>query len=185
MTMQTSILAIRNSMTLWITSAGKQAALRTTSGTIAKTVTSLYKGDMPSVETCTKCNAVRDCVPTHIINNISDETVWERHTKEVLISEAWDEPLYTIIPGYNYNTGTQIPVGTLIDTIHHPRRVNNEIEYFENIETHERIYVEMTGCRHPEWEGDYSSGNLGPDFFYCTSCNTKIINIRDWYNKDN
>ena len=137
----------------------------------------IYKTNMPSEETCTKCNAVRSCVPTRIINSISDESVWERHTKEVLISEEWDEPLYTIIPGYNYNTGTQIPVGTLIDTIHHPRRVNNEIEYFENVETHEQICVEMTGCRHPEWEEDYSSGNLGPDAAYCTSCNKKIANL--------
>lgn len=133
----------------------------------------IYKADMPVEETCAKCNAVRDCVSTRIINSISDENVWERHTKEVLISEAWDEPLYTIMPGYNYNTGTPIPVGTLIDTIHHPRRVNNEIEYFENVDTHERIYVEMTGCRHPEWEEDYSSGNLGSDFTYCTSCGAK------------
>lgn len=137
----------------------------------------IYKADMPSEETCIKCNAVRACVSTRIINSISDENVWERHTKEVLISEAWDEPLYTIIPGYNYNTNTPIPVGTLIDTIHHPRRVNNEIEYFENVETHEKIYVEMTGCRHPEWRGDYSSGNLGPDFFYCTSCGAKFVGI--------
>ena len=133
----------------------------------------IYKADMPSKETCTKCNAVRACVSTDIINSISDETVWERHTKEVLISEAWDEPLYTIIPGYNYNTGTQIPVGTLIDTIHHPRRVNNEIEYFENVETHERIYVEMTGCRHPEWRNEYE-GSFAPKFTYCTTCNKKI-----------
>ena len=135
----------------------------------------IYKADMPSEETCTKCNAVRDCVSTRIINSISDENVWERHTKEVLISEEWDEPLYTNTDSYNYNTGTPIPAGTLIDTIHHPRRVNNEIEYFENVETHEKIYVEMTGCRHPEWEEDYSSGNLGPDFSYCTTCGTKKI----------
>ena len=140
----------------------------------------IYKADMPSEETCTKCNTVRACVSTRIINSISDENVWERHTKEVLISEAWDEELR--LTGANeYGQ----PAGTLIDTIHHPRRVNNEIEYFENIETHERIYVEMTGCRHPEWRDDYSSGNLGPDFQYCTSCNTKSINIYDWYNKDN
>ena len=135
----------------------------------------IYKADMPSEETCTKCNAVRNCVSTRIINSISDENVWERHTKEVLISEAWDEPLYSTVDSYNFNTGTPIPAGTLIDTIHHPRRVNNEIEYFENVETHEQIYVEMAGCRHPEWKGDYSSGNLGPDFFYCTSCNKKIV----------
>lgn len=145
----------------------------------------IYKADMPSEETCTKCNAVRPCVSTRIINSISDENVWERHTKEVLISEAWDEPLYTIIPGYNYNTGTPIPVGTLIDTIHHPRRVNNEIEYFENIETHERIYVEMTGCRHPEWRDDYSSGNLGPDFSYCTSCGVREMSIDDFIQHKN
>lgn len=145
----------------------------------------IYKADMPSEETCTKCNAVRACVSTRIINSISDETVWERHTKEVLISEAWDEPLYAIIDGYNYTTNTPIHIGDHIDTIHHPRRANNEIEYFENVETHERIYVEMTGCRHPEWEDDYSSGNLGPDFSYCTSCDARAINIRDWYNKDN
>ena len=135
----------------------------------------IYTADMPSEETCAKCNAVRACVSTRIINSISDENVWERHTKEVLISEAWDEPLYTNTDSYNYNTGTPIPAGTLIDTIHHPRRVNNEIEYFENVETHDRIYVEMTGCRHPEWEEDYSSGNLGPDFIYCTTCGTKKI----------
>lgn len=137
----------------------------------------IYKADMPSEETCTKCNAVRACVSTRIINSISDENVWERHTKEVLISEAWDEPLYTNTDSYNYNTGTPIPAGTLIDTIHHPRRVNNEIEYFENVETHEKIYVEMTGCRHPEWEDDYSSGNLGPDFQYCTSCGIKRADL--------
>lgn len=135
----------------------------------------IYKADMPSEETCTKCNAVRDCVSTRIINSISDENVWERHTKEVLISEAWDEPLYAIVDGYNYTTNTPIHIGDHIDTIHHPRRVNNEIEYFENVETHERIYVEMTGCRHPEWEEDYSSGNLGPDAAYCTSCDAKIL----------
>ena len=145
----------------------------------------IYKAEMPSEETCTKCNAVRACVSTRIINSISDENVWERHTKEVLISEAWDEPLYAIVDGYNYTTNTPIHVGDHIDTIHHPRRVNNEIEYFENVETHERIYVEMTGCRHPEWRDDYSSGNLGPDFSYCTSCGARAINIRDWYDKDN
>ena len=144
----------------------------------------IYKADMPSEETCTKCNTVRPCVSTRIINSISDENVWERHTKEVLISEAWDEPLYTIIPGYNYNTGTPIPVGTLIDTIHHPRRVNNEIEYFENVETHDRIYVEMTGCRHPEWKDEYD-GHMAPVYSYCTSCGARDINIRDWYDKDN
>ena len=137
----------------------------------------IYKADMPSEETCTKCNAVRPCVSTRIINSISNENVWERHTKEVLISEAWDEPLYAIVDGYNYTTNTPIHVGDHIDTIHHPRRVNNEIEYFENVETHEQIYVEMTGCRHPEWEDDYSSGNLGPDFQYCTSCGTKRANL--------
>ncbi|WP_322203852.1 S-layer homology domain-containing protein [Acutalibacter intestini] len=143
----------------------------------------IYKADMPSEETCTKCNTVRPCVSTRIINSISDENVWERHTKEVLISEAWDEPLYTIIPGYNISTSpiTFVPVGTLIDTIHHPRRVNNEIAYFENVETHERIYVEMTGCRHPEWKDEYS-GHMAPIFHYCTSCNAKNINIRDLYN---
>lgn len=141
----------------------------------------IYKADMPSKETCTKCNAVRDCVSTRIINSISDKNVWERHTKEVLISEAWDEPLYTIIPGLDNTTGTPIPVGTLIDTIHHPRRVNNEIEYFENVETHERIYVEMTGCRHPEWRNEYD-GSFAPKFAYCTSCGARDINIRNWYN---
>ncbi len=144
----------------------------------------IYKADMPSEETCTKCNAVRDCVSTRIINSISDENVWERHTKEVLISEAWDEPLYATVDGYNFNTGTPIPAGTLIDTIHHPCRVNNEIEYFENVETHEKIYVEMTGCRHPEWKQEYS-GSASPKFVYCTSCSARDINIRDWYNKDN
>ncbi|MDE6995601.1 MAG: S-layer homology domain-containing protein [Lachnospiraceae bacterium] len=148
-----------------------------TFGTMSKKI---YTADMPSKETCTKCNAVRDCVSTRIINSISDENVWERHTKEVLISEAWDEPLYTIIPGLDNTTGTPIPVGTLIDTIHHPRRVNNEIEYFENVETHERIYVEMTGCRHPEWRNEYE-GSFAPKFAYCTSCGARDINIRNWY----
>ena len=73
----------------------------------------IYKADMPSEETCTKCNAVRNCVSTRIINSISDENVWERHTKEVLISEAWDEPLYSTVDSYNFNTGTPIPAGTL------------------------------------------------------------------------
>lgn len=155
---------------------GEQSTyLPLTFGTMSEKI---YKADMPSEETCTKCNTVRPCVSTRIINSISDENVWERHTKEVLISEEWDEPLYTIIKG-------DYPVGTLIDTIHHPRRVNNEIEYFENVETHDRIYVEMTGCRHPEWRDDYSSGNLGPDFSYCTSCGARDINIRNWYDKDN
>ena len=140
----------------------------------------IYTTDMPSQETCTKCNTVRDCVSTRIINSISDENVWERHTKEVLISEAWDEPLYTNVDGYNFNTGTPIPAGTLIDTIHHPRRVNTEIEYFENVETHEKIYVEMTGCRHHEWKDDYSSGNLGPHFSYCTACGVREMSIDDF-----
>lgn len=139
----------------------------------------IYKADMPSEETCTKCNAVRSCVSTRIINSISDENVWEHHTKEILISEAWDEPLYTIIPGYNYNTGTPIPVGTLIDTIHHPRYINNEIEYFENIETHERIYVEMTGCRHLEWKNEYYD-SFAPKFAYCTSCGVKKMSLDDF-----
>ena len=100
------------------------------------------------------------------------ENIWERHTKEVLISEAWDEPLYTIING-------DYPVGTLIDTIHHPRRVNNEIEYFENVETHEQIYVEMTGCRHPEWKDEYD-GHMAPVFSYCTSCGIREMSIDDF-----
>lgn len=131
----------------------------------------IYKADMPSEETCTKCNTVRPCVSTRIINSISDETVWERHTKEVLISEAWDEELR--LTGANeYGQ----PAGTLIDTIHHPRRVNNEIEYFENVETHERIYVEMTGCRHPEWRDEYD-GHMAPIYTYCTSCNARQANL--------
>ncbi len=132
----------------------------------------IYKADMPSEETCTKCNAVRPCVSTRTINSISNENIWERHTKEVLISEAWDEPLYTIING-------DYPVGTLIDTIHHPRRVNNEIEYFENVETHEQIYVEMTGCRHPEWKDEYD-GHMAPVFSYCTSCGIREMSIDDF-----
>ena len=140
----------------------------------------IYKADMPSEETCTKCNTVRPCVSTRIINSISDENVWERHTKEVLISEAWDEPLYSTVDSYNFNTGTPIPAGTLIDTIHHPCHVNNEIEYFENVETHEKIYVEMTGCRHPEWRNEYD-GSFAPKFAYCTSCGVKKMTLDDFF----
>ena len=129
----------------------------------------VYVAELPVKEVCTLCNRTRECVNTKTCNDLSDESVWARHTKDVIISEAWDEELRIV--GANW---LGQPAGTLIDTIHHPEYSNPEIEYFENVETGEKIYVEMTGCRHTKWAADYSSGSLGPDFFYCTHCSAEL-----------
>ncbi len=129
----------------------------------------VYVAELPVKEVCTLCNRTRECVNTKTCNDPSDESVWARHTKDVIISEAWDEELRIV--GANW---LGQPAGTLIDTIHHPEYSNPEIEYFENVETGEKIYVEMTGCRHTKWAADYSSGSLGPDFFYCTHCSAEL-----------
>jgi hypothetical protein len=88
------------------------------------------------------------------IEDISNRNIWIEHTKEVVVHEAWDEELYIDEDSYKYdedNNEIFVPAGSLIDTIHHPRRTNTEIEYFENIKTGEKIYVEVSSCKHPKF----------------------------------
>lgn len=131
---------------------------------------------MPVEQTCTLCGASQSCVNTKTCNDIASGKDWIPHPKEIIISEAWDEELYCIGDSLKFdenNNAIPIPDGTLIDTIYHPTYSNEEVEYLENIKTGEKLYVELTSCRHVEWKADYSSGNLGPDFHYCASCGIK------------
>ena len=112
--------------------------------------TKTYAAELPVRKKCTLCGTTKPWS----IEDISNRNIWIEHTKEVVVHEAWDEELYIDEDSYKYdedNNEIFVPAGSLIDTIHHPRRTNTEIEYFENIKTGEKIYVEVSSCKHPKF----------------------------------
>ena len=112
--------------------------------------TKTYAAELPVRKKCTLCGTTKPWS----IDDISNRNIWIEHTKEVVVCEAWDEELYIDEDSYKYdedNNEIFVPAGSLIDTIHHPRRTNTEIEYFENIKTGEKIYVEVSSCKHPKF----------------------------------
>ncbi len=118
--------------------------------------TKTYAAELPVRKKCTLCGTTKPWS----IDDISNRNIWIEHTKEVVVREAWDEELYidedSVKLDENYNE-IPIPAGSLIDTLHHPRYVNNEVEYLENINTGEKIYVTVSSCKHPRFDNLYSS----------------------------
>ena len=123
---------------------------RTVDQTVTIKETKTYAAELPVRKKCTLCGTTKPWS----IDDISNRNIWIEHTKEVVVCEAWDEELYIDEDSYKYdedNNEIFVPAGSLIDTIHHPRRTNTEIEYFENIKTGEKIYVEVSSCKHPKF----------------------------------
>ncbi|WP_322201261.1 S-layer homology domain-containing protein [Acutalibacter intestini] len=113
--------------------------------------TKTYAAELPVMKKCTLCGTTKPWST----NNISNRDIWIEHTKEVVVREAWDEELYIDEDSEKfdeYGNATFVPAGSLIDTIHHPRYINNEVEYLENINTGEKIYVTVSSCKHPAFE---------------------------------
>ena len=117
--------------------------------------TKTYAAELPVRKKCTLCGTTKPWS----IYDISNRNIWIEHTKEVVVHEAWDEELYIDEDSYKYdedNNEIFVPAGSLIDTIHHPRYINNEVEYLENIKTGEKIYVTVSSCKHlnHDYKGD-------------------------------
>ncbi len=140
--------------------------------------TKTYAAELPVMKKCTLCGTTKPWS----IDDISNENIWARHTKEVVVCEAWDEELYVKQDSEKFDesgNATFVPAGFLIDTIHHPRRTNSEIDYLENVETGEKIYVTMSNCRHPKFKIDLVTSNGDT---LCVNCNVKLPTINDLYN---
>nr|WP_330397739.1 hypothetical protein [Acutalibacter muris] len=118
--------------------------------------TKTYAAELPVRKKCTLCGTTKPWS----IEDISNRNIWIEHTKEVVVHEAWDEELYidedSTKLDENYNE-IPVPAGSLIDTLHPPRYVNNEVEYLENTKTGEKIYVTVSSCKHPRFDDLYSS----------------------------
>ena len=138
------------------------------------TETKTYAADLPVMKKCTLCGTTKPWS----INDISNENIWARHTKEVVVQEAWDEELYINEDSFKFdenNNAIFVPAGSLIDTLHHPRYTNTEVEYLENVETGEKVYVEVSSCKHPKFlEGD--DGQYG-----CVECGVHILSIPELF----
>ena len=127
--------------------------------------TKTYAAELPVMKKCTLCGTTKPWS----IDGISNRDIWVEHTKEVVVREAWDEELYIDEDSEKfdeYGNATFVPAGSLIDTIHHPRYVNNEVDYLENIKTGERIYVTVSSCKHPRFECTNPSSYK----LYCVNC---------------
>ena len=131
--------------------------------------TKTYAAELPVRKKCTLCGTTKHWS----IEDISNRNIWIEHTKEVVVCEAWDEELYidedSTKLDENYNE-IPVPAGSLIDTIHPPRYVNNEVEYLENINTDEKIYVTVSSCKHPAFEYVSSSS----DRLHCANCHVLL-----------
>ena len=141
------------------------------------TETKTYAAELPVEEICTLCGTPHDCVNSQLCRSIFQSDDWVEHTKEVVVREAWDEELYIDEDSEKfdeYGNATFVPAGSLIDTIHHPRYVNNEVDYLENIKTGERIYVTVSSCKHPNH--DYK-GSIP----YCPDCGATALSIKELF----
>lgn len=144
--------------------------------------TRTYVANLPVEETCTQCGATQPCVTTKTCNDMSDETIWIPHTKTIVVSEAWDEELINKGDGVitlddEYGTEIPVPAGTHFDTIHHPEYSNEEVEYLENAQTGEKIYVEMISCRHNKWK----MTNPNNRAYYCIDCNIEMPSVDELF----
>ncbi|WP_217957189.1 S-layer homology domain-containing protein [Acutalibacter muris] len=138
--------------------------------------TKTYAAELPVRKKCTLCGTTKHWS----IEDISNRNIWIEHTKEVVVCEAWDEELYIKEDSYKYDENNHeifVPAGSLIDTIHHPRYINNEVEYLENINTGEKIYVEVSSCKHPKFDRNYNDerGNC------CVECNARVLSINELF----
>ncbi|WP_442871060.1 S-layer homology domain-containing protein [Acutalibacter muris] len=127
--------------------------------------TKTYAAELPVIKKCTLCGTTKPWS----IDDISNRNIWIEHTKEVVVREAWDEELYIDEDSEKfdeYGNATFVPAGSLIDTIHHPRYINNEVEYLENINTDEKIHVTVSSCKHPRFECTNPSSYK----LYCVNC---------------
>ncbi len=135
--------------------------------------TKTYAAELPVKEICTLCGTPRE----RDNSEFNNRSIWVEHTKEVVVHEAWDEELYidedSTKLDENYNE-IPVPAGSLIDTIHHPRYVNNEVEYLENTKTGEKIYVTVSSCKHPNH--DYK-GNIP----YCADCGATTLSLSELF----
>ncbi|WP_217959643.1 hypothetical protein, partial [Acutalibacter muris] len=135
-----------------------------------------YAAELPVMKKCTLCGTTKPWST----DNISNRDIWIEHTKEVVVREAWDEELYIDEDSYKYDENgheTFIPAGSLIDTIHHPRYVNNEVDYLENINTGEKIYVTVSSCKHPKFKIDYTIDS----HLRCTDCGLRRLSRNELF----
>ncbi len=149
---------------------------RTVDQTVTIKETKTYAAELPVMKKCTLCGTTKPWS----IDDISNRNIWIEHTKEVVVHEAWDEELYIKEDSYKYDENNHeifVPAGSLIDTIHHPRYINNEVEYLENINTGEKIYVEVSSCKHPKFDRNYNDerGNC------CVECNAHVLSINELF----
>ena len=138
--------------------------------------TKTYAAELPVRKKCTLCGTTKPWS----IEDISNRNIWIEHTKEVVVHEAWDEELYIDEDSYKYdedNNEIFVPAGSLIDTIHHPRRTNTEVEYLENINTGEKIYVEVSSCKHSNFKIDYKIN----DRLRCVDCGICYPSINELF----
>lgn len=138
--------------------------------------TKTYAAELPVRKKCTLCGTTKPWS----IEDISNRNIWIEHTKEVVVHEAWDEEFYIDEDSYKYdedNNEIFVPAGSLIDTIHHPRRTNTEVEYLENINTGEKIYVEVSSCKHSNFKIDYKIN----DRLRCVDCGICYPSINELF----
>ena len=138
--------------------------------------TKTYAAELPVMKKCTLCGTTKPWS----IEDISNRNIWIEHTKEVVVCEAWDEELYidedSTKLDENYNE-IPVPAGSLIDTIHPPCYVNNEVEYLENINTGEKIYVTVPSCKHSNFKIDYKIN----DRLRCVDCGICYPSINELF----
>ena len=135
--------------------------------------TKTYAAELPVEEICTLCGTPRERDNSEFTNR----SIWVEHTKEVVVHEAWDEELYSKSDSYKYDEDYNeifVPAGSLIDPLHHPRYINNEVEYLENVNTGEKIYVTVSSCKHPNH--DYK-GNIP----YCADCGATTLSLSELF----
>lgn len=153
---------------------GGYANTGTTSLTFRTVSDKIYSADLPVKYTCSKCHETKNAVTTKIMSEISNPDVWARHKKEVIITPAYDEYPTTLVECEDY-AFNKIPAGTDFGPIHHDDYVNQEIEYFENVNTGEKIYVTMTGCKHGSNNWVKHRDNTGVvDYYECGGCGAKM-----------
>ncbi len=138
--------------------------------------TKTYAAELPVMKKCTLCGTTKPWS----IEDISNRNIWIEHTKEVVVHEAWDEELYIDEDSEKfdeYGNATFVPAGSLIDTIRPPRYINNEVEYLENINTGEKIYVEVSSCKHSNFKIDYKIN----DRLRCVDCGICYPSINELF----
>lgn len=137
-----------------------------------------YTAELPVKYTCTKCHETKDAVTTKTASEISDSNIWTPYRKDVVVTPAYDEYMTTLVECEDYDFNI-IPAGTKFGPIHHDDYVNQEIAYFQNNKTGEKIQVTMTGCRHTDWV-QHRNSTGEPDGYRCGNCGAMMH--RAWTN---